>query len=58
MTKEEKGGGKLRRSAGGQYNASFELRGKDSCSINTAVYFFLMCVTWEIQRMILSTANS
>lgn len=46
ITKEEKAGGKLRRSAGGQHNASFELRGKDSCSINTLLFIFLERV-WD-----------
>lgn len=46
ITKEEKTGGKLRRSAGGEHNASFELRGWDSCSINTLLFIFSECV-WD-----------
>lgn len=41
ITKEERAGGKLRRSAGGQHKASFDLRGKDSRLINTPLFFFL-----------------
>lgn len=52
ITNQEKAGGKLRRSAGGQHNASFELRGKDSCSINTLLFIFFECVWhWEFKGL-------